>query len=156
MIFKNKRNIILLILIFITVLIISSCSIKKENPNVINLSGKLDFDFKIYYEGIDEFSNYTNLHFEYDGIKTEVFQSMKLNIDINGLPVVIKEDIDLDGKYELVIYLLEKQRQYYKEKIYFLNYDNGSGLSLEQINQKLRKDEELEIKPLLVKDAFEN
>jgi len=127
-----------------------------EEPNLIDMSDKLGFKFKIYYEGKDEFENYTNLHFEYDGIKTEVFESMKLNININVLPVVIKEDIDLDGKHELVIYLLEKQRNYYKEKIYFLNYDSGSELSLDQINQKLSKDEELEIKILIERNAFEN
>ena len=154
MIFKNKRNIILLILIFITVLILSSCSIKKENPNVIDLSGKLDFSFKIYYEGLDEFENYTNLYFEYDSIKTEVYESMKLNE--KGLPVVIKEDIDFDGKYELVIYLLEKQRNYFKEIIYFLDYDSGSELSLEQINQKLNISEELEIVTALEENVFEN
>lgn len=125
-----------------------------EEPNLIDMSDKLGFEFKIYYEGKDEYENYTSLHFEYDGIKTEVFESMKLNI--NGIPVVIKEDIDLDGKYELVIYLLEKQRNYYKEKIYFLNYDSGSELSLDQLNQSLGKDQELEIKTLLVKAAFEN
>jgi hypothetical protein len=153
-IIKNKKNIITLAIIFITVLILSACTIIKENLNVIDLSSKLGFDFKIYYEGIDELANYTNLFFEYDGKKTEVFESMKLND--KGLPVVIKEDIDLDGKYELVIYLQEKANAYYKEKIYFLDYDSGSELSLDQINQKLSKSEELEIINVLEKNAFEN
>ena len=154
MILKNKRNIILLILIFITVLTLSSCSIKKENPNVIDLSSKLGFDFKIYYEGTDDLANFTKLYFEYNGKKTEVFESMKLSV--KGLPVVIKEDIDLDGKYELIIYLQEKQRHYYREKVFFLNYDSGEELSLDQINQNLSKDEQLEIKTLIERNAFEN
>ena len=153
MILKNKRNIILLILIFITVLTLSSCSIKKENPNVIDLSSKLGFDFKIYYEGTDDLANFTKLYFEYNGKKTEVFESMKLSV--KGLPVVIKEDIDFDGKYELIIYLQEKANGY-KEKIYFLDYDSGKELSLDQINQKLSKYEELEIIKVIESNAFEN
>ena len=151
---KKNKNIIILAIIYITIMIIIACMITCKNSNVIDLSGKLGFDFKIYYEGIDELANYTNLFFEYDGKKTEVFESMKLNEKV--LPVVIKEDIDFDGKYELIIYLQEKTNAYYKEKIYFLDYDSGSELSLDQINQKLSKSEELEIINVLESNTFEN
>ena len=38
-----------------------------KNPNVIDLSSKLGFDFKIYYEGTDDLANFTKLYFEYNG-----------------------------------------------------------------------------------------
>ncbi|HPY98190.1 MAG TPA: hypothetical protein PLZ06_04005 [Clostridia bacterium] len=163
----RKRNLFLLTFIFITVMILTSCTktneetpkpvitvLPDEKPNVIDISDKTGFDFKIYYDGEDEFANFTNLYFEYDNKKTEVIESIKLSE--NGIPVVIKEDIDFDGKYELIIYLQEKTEMYYKEKICFLDYDSKKELSLEQINQRLSEDGKLEIKTCLGKNAFEN
>jgi hypothetical protein len=120
----RKRNLFLFTFIFITVMILTSCTktheetpkpvitvLPDETPNVIDISDKTGFDFTISYDGKDELANFTNLCFEYDGKKTEVIENIKLSE--KGIPVVIKEDIDFDGKYELIIYLQEKTEMYY-------------------------------------------
>lgn len=154
MIIKNKKNVILLALILVTLVVLSACVMGNDKSKVIDLSSKMDMDFKVHYDEIDEWGNYTNLYFKYAGIKTEVFENMKLSE--KGLPLVIKEDMDLDGKDEIIIYLLEKSKMYYREYIYILDFDSGTELSLDDINQKLNESEELEFKTLLLEDAFEN
>lgn len=154
MIFGNKKKIILWIFLFSYLLILSACMKISESSNFIDLSSTVDFDFKIYYNEIDVLSNYTTIYFEYDGKKTEVFEHIKLSE--NGLPVVIKEDIDFDGKYELIIYLQAKTNVEYEEKIYFLNYETGKEITIDEINNNLSENEKLVIKKELINNMLEN
>ena len=83
-----------------------------EEPNLIDMSDKLGFKFKIYYEGKDEFENYTNLHFEYDSIKTEVFERLfELNKPFAMLVGVVglfesqaRFNMFKDNKFELMYF----------------------------------------------------
>lgn len=161
---KRKKLFILLISFCICIISTNACTKTMNSVYEIDLSDTTDFDFNIYCNAIDELGNYTDIYFKYNNIKTEVFENMRLHE--KGSPVVILEDINNDGENELIVYLQEKTEVYlyeegttydtYEEKIYFINFETGNEITLNQLNESLTKYEKLEIENVEIRNAFEN
>ena len=98
------KNLFLLTFIFITVMILTSCTktnekhrkpvitVYDEKPNVIDISDKTGFWFQIYYDGK---MSLLTLQICILNMTIKDGSSESIKLSENGIPVVIKEDIDL-------------------------------------------------------------